>query len=217
MRCRFDQDLLQEYAIGEVTAAERSQVEGHLERCADCRLEVTDFRHLVRDLAALPEPEFPSDLEEVLIRSAVQAGRALQPPRPVVRPAGIRRVWVYAFSGAAGLLVSIFLIAMLWPFRESAGGPFDRVLGNGVGQGLGLLDSALRWGTGARSTFDAVSDFLNRFAPVGKAVRIAAAGVGTSLWAALLLGAIAVALLLWRITGAGQKKMRSIDHANPPC
>jgi hypothetical protein len=94
----------------------------------------------------------------------------------------------------------------------------DRVVGGGVGQGLGLLDSVLRWVDGARSTWDAVKEFFDRFAPVGRAMRIAVAGVGASLWSALLLGAVAVALLLWRITGAGQKKItRRVDHANPRC
>lgn len=217
MKCPFDRDLLQEYAVGEVTAPERSRVEEHLGICADCRLEVTDLRRIVRDLTALPEPDFPPDLEEVLVRSAIQAGRDLQTIRPLPRRTGIRPTWVYAMSGAVGLAAVIFLVVLLWPSRVGQEGPVGRMVGGGVGQGLGLLDSIMRWLEGVRSSWDAVSDYLGRFAPVGRAVRVAVAGVGSSLWTALALGGVAIALLLWRITGAGHKKMRSVDHAKPHC
>jgi len=69
-----------------------------------------------------------------------------------------------------------------------------------------------------RETWETAGEFLSRFAPVTKAVRVAIAGLGSTLWGALILGAVATGLLLWRITGTGEKKrMREVDHANPRC
>ncbi len=214
MRCQFDKILLEEYAIGEVKAAERTQVESHLSACADCRLEVTDLRRLVRELTALPEPEFPPELEETLVRSAIQAGRAALPVRSGVRAAGARPGWVYVLSGAAGLGFVMALLLLFWPARFAQIGSSGE---GGVGQGLGLLDSVFRWVDSAGTTWDSVRDFLNRFAPVGKAVRIAVAGVGSSLWTAVALGAVATALFLWRLTSTGQKKARRMNHVEPHC
>ena len=214
MKCTFNKDLLQEYAIGEVNPAERGQVEEHLGACTECRLEITDLRRMVRDLSSLPEPDFPVDLEDVLIRAAVQAGRSQQgtnavPPRTHKPPD-----WNYAQAGGAGLVFVVFVVLLLWPGRFAVMGP-----GGGVeGQGIGLLDSVFGWAQNVRDTWATTKVFLSRFAPVTKAVRVAVAGLGTTLWGALALGAIATGLLLWRITGSGEKKrVRSVDHAKPRC
>jgi anti-sigma factor RsiW len=104
MNCLFDKDLLQEYAIGEIMEADRATVEGHLTVCAVCRLEVADLRRLARDLSSIPEPAFPVDLEEVLVRAAFQAARAQQPVRVTsVRPVGLRRSWTLVPARSASL------------------------------------------------------------------------------------------------------------------
>jgi len=214
MDCGFDKDLVQEFAIGEITSEERRQVTEHLAGCADCRAEVASLRQLARDLAALPDPPFPEALEEVLIRSSIQAGQAARPqsaPAPV-RPS-LRPAWALFFGGLAGVAILTLLIVLLWPGRFAPMGSANQVVGGG--QGLGLLDSLMRWMQDLQTGWNTLRDFLDKFSPVGRAIRIALSGVGGSIWAALALGAIGATLLLWRVTRAGQKKMRSLGDANP--
>ena len=150
MKCTFNKDLLQEYAIGEVNPAERGQVEEHLGACTECRLEITDLRRMVRDLSSLPEPDFPVDLEDVLIRAAVQAGRSQQGTYAVPRRSHLRPVWIYALAGGAGLVFVVFVVLLLWPGRFAVMGP-----GGGVeGQGIGLLDSVFGWAQNVRHLGD---------------------------------------------------------------
>jgi anti-sigma factor RsiW len=210
MSCLFDKDLLQEYAIGEIIDADRGTVEGHLADCAVCRLEVADLRRLARDLSAIPEPAFPVDLEEVLVRAAVQAGRAQQPVRArAPRPAGLRRSWTLVLAGAVGLALGGFVVVSLWSSLLALPAP-----GVGGGQGLGLVDSLQRWVEALRAFWGTASDFLGRFAPVRKAARAGLGGLTVSLVGAMGLGVAATGLVLWRIAGPRKRK---VNHAKPHC
>ena len=208
MNCLFDRDLLQEYAIGEIIEADRATVEGHLTGCAGCRLEVADLRRLARDLSSIPEPAFPIDLEEVLVRAAVQAGRSQQPVRVNSRrPAGPRRSWTLVLAGAVGLSLAGFVVVSLWSSLLALPGT-----GMGGGQGLGLRDSLLGWVEALRSFWSTASDFLDRFAPVRKAARAGLGGLTVSLITAMGLGAAATGLVLWRIA---DPRKRKVNHAKP--
>jgi hypothetical protein len=210
MSCLFDKDLLQEYAIGEIIEADRGTVEGHLTGCAVCRLEVADLRRLARDLSSIPEPAFPVDLEEVLVRAAVQAGRAQQPVRvSSLRPAGLRRSWTLVLAGAVGLALAGFVVVSLWSSLLALPGT-----GIGGGQGLGLKDSLLGWVETLRSFWSTASDFLDRFAPLRKAVRAGLGGLTVPLIGAIGLGVAATGLVLWRIAGPRKRK---VNHAKPHC
>jgi predicted anti-sigma-YlaC factor YlaD len=211
MNCSFDKDLLQEYAIGEVAEADRGTVEVHLTGCASCRLEVADLRRLARDLSSIPEPEFPADLEEVLVRAAIQAGRTQQPVRESsLHPSGIRRSWALVLAGSVGLALAIFVVVSLWPTR--LGLP---VAGGGGAQGLGLVDSLLHWVETVQSFWTTATEFLDRFAPLRKAVRAGlGGGLTVSLIAAVGLGAATTGLVLWRIAGP---RKRRVNHAKPNC
>jgi anti-sigma factor RsiW len=210
MNCLFDRDLLQEYAIGEITETDRTTVERHLTDCAVCRLEIADLRRLARDLSSIPEPTFPVDLEEVLVRAAVQAGRAQQPVRvSSLRPAGLRRSWTLVLAGAVGLSLAGFVVAYLWSSWLALPGT-----GNGGGQGLGLVDSLRGWVEAVRSFWSTASDFLDRFAPVRKAARAGLGGLTVFLIGATGLGVAATGLVLWRIAGPRKRK---VNHAEPHC
>lgn len=201
MNCAFDKDLLQEFATGEVTEAQRHQVEAHLVGCPHCRAEVAYERQLARDLAAMPEPEFPIDLEGVLIRSSIQAAMTGEAGR-AVKASRLQPVWVLALGSAAGLGILILIALVLWPARMTTWGALDTTGGS---QGLGLLDGLTRWITDFRSAVQAVGEFLGYFAPVARALRLAIGAIGSSVWAALALGALTTTLLLWRISSTGRK------------
>jgi hypothetical protein len=210
MNCLFDKALLQEYAIGEIIEVDRATVEGHLTGCAVCRLEVAELRRLARDLSSIPEPAFPVDLEEVLVRAAVQAGRAQQPMRiSSPRPAWLRRSWTLVLAGAVGLALAGFVVVSLWPSRLALPGT-----GMGGGQGLGLADSLLGWVETLRSFWSTASDFLDRFAPVRKAARAGLGGLTVSIIGAVGLGVAATGLVLWRIAAPRKRK---VNHAKPHC
>jgi hypothetical protein len=210
MNCTFDKDLLQEYAIGEIAEADRGPVETHIAGCSLCRLEVADLRRLARDLSSIPEPEFPLDLEEVLVRAAIQAGRAQQPVRATsLRPAGLRRSWTLVLAGAVGFALAAFVVVSLWPPRVASPGDVGA-----VGRGLGFADSVLGWLDTLKTFWTAVTDFIDRFAPVSKAARAGLGGLTFSLVAAMGLGVVTTGLVLWRIAGPRKRK---VNHAKPNC
>jgi hypothetical protein len=215
MNCTFDKDLVQEYAIGEVTAYERREVEDHLGRCAHCRMEVAAFRQLARQLSDLPEPDFPDGLEETLIRASIQAARSTAPALEARSPIRLRPAWALGLASLAGTAVLVLLVVLLWPGRLSSWMPVNRVVGSGVGQGLGLLDGILRWVGDLRSGWSLLKEFVSYLSPVRRAASIALSGVAGPVWAALILGAVGGTLVLWRVTGGGQKKMRRAGHARP--
>jgi hypothetical protein len=210
MNCPFNKDLLEEYAIGEIDEADRGPVEGHLTGCAACRLEVADLRRLARDLSSIPDPEFPLDLEEVLVRAAIQAGRAHQPLRGTsLRPAGLRRSWTLVLAGVVGVALAAFVVVSLWPTRWLGLGT-----GSGSGPGLGLMDSLLGWVKTLHTFWGAVTDFLDRLAPLRKAARASLGGLTFSVVGAMGLGVAATALVFWRIAGPRKRK---VNHAKPNC
>ena len=53
---------LDDAVIGTVSAEERAQISGHLNRCADCRSELEMFRRLSVLLSRVPQAVPPSDL-----------------------------------------------------------------------------------------------------------------------------------------------------------
>lgn len=210
MNCLFDKDLLQEYAIGEIAETDRGPVERHLTDCAPCRLEVADLRRLARDLSSIPEPEFPMDLEEVLVRAAIQSGRERQPVRATsLRAEGSRRSWTLVLAGAVGVGLATFTVVSLWPTHLAAPGT-----GLGGGQGMGLADSLLRWVETLKTFWNGATEFFSRFEPLRKAARAGLGGLGASLIGAMGLGVAATGLVLWRIAGP---RKRRVNHAKPHC
>ena len=69
---------LSAYVDGEVTEAERHQVERHLETCADCRAEADSLRSLVGLLRRMPEIEPPRSFTLAEAPAPVRGMPALQ-------------------------------------------------------------------------------------------------------------------------------------------
>ena len=69
---------LSSYVDGEVTEAERLQVERHLETCADCRAEADSLRSLVGLLRRMPEIEPPRSFALAEAPAPVRGMPALQ-------------------------------------------------------------------------------------------------------------------------------------------
>ncbi len=212
MSCTYDKELVQEFATGELASDQRRLVESHLVTCADCRMEVAGLRRLARDLTELPAPVFPDDLEEILVLASIQARRTAQPARPL-RVGALRPSWIAAAGGLAGLAVIVVLVALLWPGRSMT--PIDRVVGGGVGEGVGILDDVLHWIADFKTASNFVTSLFSHFSPLGKVARVVLGGIGGSIWAALLLGIAGATLLLWRVTAASQKRVRGVNHAKP--
>ena len=71
-------ESLSSYVDGEVTEAERLQVERHLETCADCRAEADSLRSLVGLLRRMPEIEPPRSFALAEAPAPVRGMPALQ-------------------------------------------------------------------------------------------------------------------------------------------
>jgi hypothetical protein len=210
MNCMFDKDLLQEYAIGEIVEADRGPVERHLTSCPLCRLEVADLRRLARDLSSIPEPEFPVDLEEVLVRAVIQAGRTRQPVRGTsLRTPAARPSWALVLAGVVGVGIATFVVISQWPTLLATPGR-----GFGGSPGLGLADSLWRWVETLRTFWSTATGFIERLEPVRKAMRAGLGELTGPLIAAMGLGVAATGLVLWRIAGP---RKRRVNHAKPHC
>lgn len=206
--CNFDKTLLVDYAAGDIDVAGRVEVTAHVSRCHGCRLELRFHQDLASDLQKLSRPEFPPHLEEVLVRSAVQAGRAA---RPAMAAGGrFRFSWTPVLCAGAGLAIVAVLALILTPGSWVTSGPGDGSVIGTVGQGTSLVNDMMRTVSTLQDAWGIAKDFLGRFAPIGRAIGAVASAVGLERW--LILGAsiLTAALLLWRVTRLGQK--RSVGH-----
>lgn len=205
MSCQFDTNLLVEYASGEIDVAGRAEVTAHVARCDRCRLELRFHQDLAADLRALPVPEFPSHLEEILVRSAVQATRSARPE--LAERARFGFSWTPVLCTAAGLGIVAVLALILTPGSfVNMGGPVDGTVGTGVGQSTQLVNDALRFVSILQDTWSLVTDFLGRFAPAGRVLGSVLSAVGMERWAILGASVLTAILLLWRLTRPGQKR-----------
>jgi anti-sigma factor RsiW len=101
-----------DYALGEVSAAQRQDMESHLAACADCRAEVGDLQLTLAALRRLPAQELPRRISFV--------------SDPVFAPNWWRRFWAsgpqVAFACSAMLAVAILAHAVLRQSPPAASG-----------------------------------------------------------------------------------------------
>lgn len=209
MNCGFQSDLLLEYATGEPSLAERQEVEVHLASCAECRSEVRFHRSLIADLTELPRPNFPPELEEVLVRAAVQSRRSLGPSSVGARvPRRTRVSWLPVLCGAAGLAIVGILILLLFPGRMFSPGTMDEMAYGGGGRGPGVMSDALMLIRNLRQGWSLLAQFLSWCSPVASAAVSALQAVGAMRWAALGASLFAALFVLRRVT-----RRRNVGHA----
>jgi len=104
---------LQEFADGELGAADRARTSRHLQRCVRCRQTVTGVRTLGRDARKLEWPSPPAHLRmRVLNRASDSAPTILPVADPMVAAPAWRRL---AWLGVAGLLGTVGVGSILWP------------------------------------------------------------------------------------------------------
>src|SRR5271155_2689775 len=66
-RCGEISELLVFYACGEVSAAEKARVDGHLAACAECSEQLAQERLLVESLKDVAQPADAADVTSVLL------------------------------------------------------------------------------------------------------------------------------------------------------
>jgi hypothetical protein len=112
MTCLSD-EVLDDYLDGRLAAAERAQVEMHLDRCRECQGRLADVRDMLDRLHRMPVPE--PDMR--LFHQAIASARAMDEERNAHR----RRRWRNAgWALAAGVVLMIVLNAPL-PNRGHVG------------------------------------------------------------------------------------------------
>jgi hypothetical protein len=62
-RQHLPESLLERFATGDVAAADRDRVAGHIDDCAACRRTVRVYRALTAELASLPMPVVPAGFD----------------------------------------------------------------------------------------------------------------------------------------------------------
>jgi hypothetical protein len=112
------------YVDGAATAAERDEVERHLESCASCRAEIDVARGALEALASLPVLEAPG-LDPAALRSAAEAaggaGGGDRPPVISIRER--RRDRRPAVTAALGLAAAAAIAAVVVFAVGRSGGP----------------------------------------------------------------------------------------------
>ncbi len=116
------------YALGDLPAAERATVEGHLEGCADCRAEASALETVGRLLPladparfSQPAPQPPAELGE---RVAATIGAERKSKRTRRRR---RRGFGLALAGATVAAAALLAFAVLPGEDDGGGGPVQLV------------------------------------------------------------------------------------------
>jgi anti-sigma-K factor RskA len=107
-------DDLTLYALGELTGAERQELELHLETCASCRRELQALR---TDLGLLAlssgGPQPPARSKDRLLRAVAAEPRGVSAPSPVQAQSPQRSWWWALIPSLAALALLVFAVN-LW-------------------------------------------------------------------------------------------------------
>jgi anti-sigma factor RsiW len=103
--CRAIERLLAAGEGGEIGAAERRLVEGHLRGCARCRAFAADLAAIRREIASVPWPALSAELDR-------RTRRALRPGGVVEGPAAVP-AWVLVALAVVTIVTGIWLAASL--------------------------------------------------------------------------------------------------------
>lgn len=128
MDCRDAHPLLAAYLDGELDERRRARVEAHLDTCAACAARLADYRHLGREIRALPRVAPSIELRDGVL-SQVAEGRR--------RWSGwgdsLGRVGSSLLFAAALLLLTGGLVGLLRGFQTGGEGPLVRSVSPAAG------------------------------------------------------------------------------------
>jgi hypothetical protein len=110
MSCAFEKELLSAYHDGELDAAGRGKVEGHVGSCSECARELEDVRSVSSTLGA------PAGIAE-------RVGRSVAPSPATPRIFRIRRYLEAGLAAAAGLLIVFTVVAVFRSGGRERTGP----------------------------------------------------------------------------------------------
>ena len=107
-------DDLTLYALGEMTGADRQEMEQHLETCASCRRELQALRADLGLLALTSSgPQPPARSKDRLMRAIAAEPRGVSAPSPAQVPAPGRSRWWALVPSLAALALLVFAVN-LW-------------------------------------------------------------------------------------------------------
>lgn len=113
MSCERIEDLLVAYADGELEAADRAAVEGHLKGCPDCAALLACLRTASASLAALPEIEPRPELHRALHAIPFRKSAARRAVDLLLKPS------LQPFYAAASILLALVSLYAINPDRPA--------------------------------------------------------------------------------------------------
>lgn len=143
MNCAEVDDRLHAYINGDLPNAERQVVEGHLERCLDCRAEADLLRSLIADVEALPTrvqpahdlwPAVEARIErdsmtrpwwKTVLQRASKNGVYRDQRDFAVRLLHPRRRSAWAVRGVLAAAVILLMMAGVWVLTRSSRGAWE--------------------------------------------------------------------------------------------
>lgn len=198
--CDTSPQLLLEFALGDLDAAQTAEMKAHLAGCAACRLEVRSHRTLAEDLRSLPVPEPPADLEEILVRAAIQTRRSMGVRAPRWSASRPRFTWTPILCGATGLAIVAVLCLLLLPGRVLSPSSMGEVVYGTGTRNVNALGDPMKLLSNVRQGWEMVTRFATWIAPLSKALGAALGAVGPMRWTLVVSALFGASFMLWRLT-----------------
>ena len=111
-------DRLSEYLDGELTPAERADVDRHLTQCAECRSTLEDLRGVVSEAALLQDGRPARDLWSGIAARIAPDGRQLARVSPFRRAISSRLSFTLPQLAAAGIALMVLSGGLVWMARS---------------------------------------------------------------------------------------------------
>jgi tetratricopeptide (TPR) repeat protein len=111
-------DRLSEYLDGELTPAERADVDAHLTQCAECRSTLEDLRGVVSEAALLRDARPARDLWSAIAARIAPDGRPRAQVSPFRRAITSRLSFTLPQLAAAGVALMVLSGGLVWMARS---------------------------------------------------------------------------------------------------
>jgi len=111
-------DRLSEYLDGEITPAERDDIDRHLTQCAECRSTLEDLRGVVSEAALLRDARPVRDLWSGIVGQIAPDGRPRARVSPFRRAITSRLSFTLPQLAAAGIALMVLSGGLVWMARS---------------------------------------------------------------------------------------------------